>query len=151
MPVRQPDPVQEPRLSYLIGRLDRVLRKQIEEAVKPHGLTVPQYTTLSVLRRHRGLSNAQLARRALTTPQSMSEVISALERGGLISREADPSHGRIIRTELTRAGVAVLDECEPLITEIESRMLAELTGGDRDRLPRMLRSCVRMLGAGSEG
>ena len=34
----------------------------------------------------------------------------------------------------------------PRITEIEARMLAELTGGDRARLLRMLRSCVRMLG-----
>ncbi|GAA0630711.1 hypothetical protein GCM10010174_59190 [Kutzneria viridogrisea] len=137
-------------MSYLIGRLDRALRRQIEQAVKPHGLTVPQYTTLSVLRRHRGLSNAQLARRALTTPQSMSEVITALERGGLISREADPGHGRIIRTELTPAGVAVLDRCEPLITEIENRMMAELAGSDRDRLPQFLRSCVRMLASGAE-
>ena len=65
--------------------MDAAQAKQIEEAVKPRGLTVPQYTTLSVLRRHSGLSNAQLARRSLTTPQSMSEVIAALERNGLIS------------------------------------------------------------------
>ena len=146
----QPQPSQEPRLSYLVGRLDRALRLRIEEAVKPHGLTVPQYTTLSVLQRQSGLSNAQLARRAMTTPQSMSEVIAALDRAGLIRREADPAHGRIIRTGLTAAGEAVLAECEPLITNIESQMLAELSNGDRDRLPVILRSCVRTLSSGSE-
>ena len=145
-----PQQAPEPRLSYLVGRLDRALRLLIEDAVRPHGLTVPQYTTLSVLQRQTGLSNAQLARRAMTTPQSMSEVIAALTKAGLIRREADPAHGRIMRTELTPAGQAVLDKCEPLINEIEARMLAELTVSDRDRLPSLLRSCVHMLSSGSE-
>ena len=145
-----PQQAPEPRLSYLVGRLDRALRLLIEDAVRPHGLTVPQYTALSVLQRQTGLSNAQLARRAMTTPQSMSEVIAALTKAGLIRREADPAHGRIMRTELTPAGQDVLARCEPLISEIESRMLAELSVGDRDRLPLLLRSCVRMLNSGSE-
>jgi hypothetical protein len=55
-----------------------------------------------------------------------------------------------MRTELTPAGEAVLDKCEPLINEIEARMLAELSTGDRDRLPLLLRSCVHMLSSGSE-
>ena len=42
--------------------------------MKPYGLTTLQYTTLSVLGRRGELSNAQLARRAYMTPQSMSEV-----------------------------------------------------------------------------
>jgi DNA-binding MarR family transcriptional regulator len=145
-----PQQAPEPRLSYLVGRLDRALRLRIEEAVKPHGLTVPQYTTLSVLHRQTGLSNAQLARHAMTTPQSMSEVLAALTRARLIRREADPTHGRIMRTELTDAGVAVLKECEPLIDEIESLMLAELSHDDRDRLPPALRSCLRMLSSDSQ-
>jgi DNA-binding MarR family transcriptional regulator len=145
-----PQQAQEPRLSYLVGRLDRALRLLIEDAVRPHGLTVPQYTTLSVLQRQTGLSNAQLARRAMTTPQSMSEVLAALTKAGLIRCEADPTHGRIMRTELSPAGEAVLARIEPLISEIETRMLAELAAGDRDRLPGLLRSCVRMLSSGSE-
>ncbi len=137
-------------MSYLVGRLDRALRLLIEDAVRPHGLTVSQYTALSVLQRQSGLSNAQLARRAMTTPQSMSEVIAALTKAGLIRREADPAHGRIMRTALTPAGLDVLARCEPLISEIESRMLAELSAGERDKLPLLLRSCVRMLNSGSE-
>ena len=50
--------------------------------MKPYGLTTLQYTTLSVLGRRGELSNAQLARRAYMTPQSMSEVIDALEKKG---------------------------------------------------------------------
>jgi DNA-binding MarR family transcriptional regulator len=71
--------VTQPRVAYLIGRLDRVLRRQLDEALRPHGLTTPQYTTLSVLRAREGLSNAWLARRSLMAPQWVSEVLAALE------------------------------------------------------------------------
>ena len=40
----------EPRLSYVIGRLDRVLRRRLSAAIEPIGLTLPAYTALSVLR-----------------------------------------------------------------------------------------------------
>ena len=69
----------EPRVSYVVARLERALRVEINERIKPHGLTTLQYTTLSILARGGELSNAQLARRAYMTPQSMSEVLEALE------------------------------------------------------------------------
>jgi hypothetical protein len=57
-------PSAEPRISYIIGRLeDRALSLAVEERVAEHGLTLLQYTALSVLRLRSGLSNAQLARR----------------------------------------------------------------------------------------
>ena len=99
----------EPRLSYLIGRLDRVLRRRLSAAVEPAGLTLPAYTALSVLRVQDGLSNARLARRSLVTPQSMSEVLALLVEQGYVRRLAEPGHGRVIRTELTKAGSRALE------------------------------------------
>ena len=55
----------QPTLLYLVGRMDRVVRRAIDDVVKAHGLSVNQYTTLSVLDHRSGLSNAQLARRSL--------------------------------------------------------------------------------------
>ena len=138
----------EPRLSYLVGRLERVLRRQLNEALGAHGLTISEYTTLSVLRTRGGLSNAQLARRSLITPQSMSEVLAGLVARGYVRRKADPGHGRIIRTELTASGSKALVACDEAVDEIERRMLLELDAQDGKRLIASLTSCVRMLGGG---
>jgi DNA-binding MarR family transcriptional regulator len=138
----------QPRLSYLIGRLERALRRQLDEGVRPHGLTTQQYTALSVLRARSGLSNAQLARRSLMTPQSMSEVIGTLGSKGFVRREADPTHGRIIRTELTPTGAAALAACDKVVDQIEEQVLRELTARDRERLLGHLRRCVHAAGAG---
>ena len=66
------------------------MRFDINERVGPHGLTTAQYTTLSILERGGELSNAQLARRAYMTPQSMSEMLEALEAKGIGGAHAAP-------------------------------------------------------------
>ena len=39
----------EPRISYVVARLDRAVRAAIGKRVEPYGLTTSQYTTLSIL------------------------------------------------------------------------------------------------------
>ena len=114
-----------PHISYVIARLERALRKEIGRLVGPRGLSVAQYTTLSILRSRSGLSNAQLARRLWVTPQSMNEVISALERAGLIERVPDTANRRILRTALTPTGRATLEACDTDILAMEQEMLGE--------------------------
>ena len=138
----------EPRISYLIGRLDRALRRSLDQVLGPQELTVRQYTTLSVLRARDGLSNAQLARRSLMTPQSMNEVLSGLVERGLVRRTPASDHGRVIRTELTAAGISALEACDEAVDRLETQMLGELDAGERATLAVGLRSCARRLGAG---
>jgi DNA-binding MarR family transcriptional regulator len=137
-----------PRVSYVVGRLDRALSLAIGARVAPHGVTLGEYVALSLLSRQTGLSNAQLARRSLVRPQSMMEVIAALERKGLIEREPDANHRRILRARVTRRGRGVLAACDSATSALEDEMLADLDDGPRDELLRALVACVRRLGAG---
>jgi len=144
----EPD-VGAPRISYVIARLERAIRKAINERAKPYGLTTLQYTTLSVLgRQGRPLSNAQLARRAYMTPQAMSEVIEALESKGLIERTRHPNHPRIYPAVLTPEGARVLALCDTAVDAFEEAMLRDLDDDQRAALARGLTSAVRALGAG---
>ncbi|WP_445151295.1 MarR family winged helix-turn-helix transcriptional regulator [Baekduia sp. Peel2402] len=138
----------KPRISYVVGRLDRALSLAVEERVAAHGLTLPQYTALSVLRMRPGLSNAQLARRTFVRPQSMMQVISKLEADGLIVRAPDANHGRILRTEITEKGREVLAACDRSVTQMEKAMLADFSREERDELRDALLTMVRALGAG---
>jgi DNA-binding MarR family transcriptional regulator len=135
----------EPRLSYVIGRLDRVLSRRLTAAVEPIGLTLPTYTALSVLRAQDGLSNAQLARRSLVTPQSMSEVLTLLVDQGYVRRRAEPGHGRVIRTELTKAGSRALERCDRAVDDVEREMLGDLDADEAMTLRGVLIRCGRAL------
>jgi DNA-binding MarR family transcriptional regulator len=139
---------QEPRISYVVARLERALRRAINERVGAYELTVLQYTTLSILG-HRGeLSNAQLARRAYMSPQAMSEVIEALEAKRLVMRSPHPSHRRVLPAVLTAKGRKVLRACDAVVDELEQEMLDGLSARDRDALRASLVSAVRALDAG---
>jgi DNA-binding MarR family transcriptional regulator len=144
-----PEEDTEPRVSYVVARLERALRQAINERVREHGLTTLQYTTLSVLGRRRGgLSNAQLARRAYVRPQSMSDVIEALERAGLIERTPHPNHRRVLPATLTPKGRRVLAMCEDAVAAMEEEMMRELSPAQRRALLQSLKTCVRSLHAG---
>ena len=139
-----------PHISYVIARLERALRKEIGRLVGPRGLSVAQYTTLSILRSRSGLSNAQLARRLWVTPQSMNEVISALERAGLIERVPDVANRRILRTALTPTGRTTLEACDADILAMEQAMLTAVPGEDHDHLVATLENCVSRIGVMSD-
>jgi DNA-binding MarR family transcriptional regulator len=143
-----PDAAAEPRLSYVVARLERAVRRAINERVSAYGLTVLQYTTLSVLGRRGALSNAQLARRAYMSPQAMSEVIDALEEKGLIVRKQHPNHRRVYPAGLTAKGRRVLATCEEAVDALEAEMLAGLDESSRVCLRTGLVSAVRNLHAG---
>ena len=46
------------RVGYLVYRLERRIRARLDDAVRAHGVTTTEYVTLSVLRRHDGMSCA---------------------------------------------------------------------------------------------
>jgi DNA-binding MarR family transcriptional regulator len=143
---RRPAPdTERPRLTYLVGRLDRALRKRIAEAVRPFGLSVSQYTVLSVLRTRGQLSNAQLASRAFITPQAMNEVVQALETQKLVTRRPDPSHGRIVQLTPTARGTETLRGCDAAVRALEKSMLADFSEAAREALRSSLSLCVEAL------
>jgi DNA-binding MarR family transcriptional regulator len=139
-----------PTFLYLVGRLDRVVRQAIASVVRTRGLSVNQYTTLSVLDHRSGLSNAQLARRALVSPQAMNEVLLTLEKRGLVRRHAHPEHGRIRPARLTAKGRSLLVACDAEVKQVDAAMLIGLSDGERTAFRAALLSGIRSLQGGLE-
>ena len=147
--VEEPTARTEPGVSYAVARLHQRILAGITERVASYGLTTLQFTTLSVLSRHGApLSTSQLARRAFMTPQSMSEVIHALERKGLIKRKPHPNHRRTLPAALTAKGRRVLAACDEAVSEFEDSMLEGFSEKDRSAFLDMVKSAVRTLAGG---
>lgn len=138
-------PVDEPRFSYAVGMLDRSIRRTLAAVLRPFGVTVPEYTVLSLIRRRDGYSNAQLARRSLVSPQAMNEVIRSLEDRDLVLREPSPAHKAIRHTYLTEEGIALLDDCDAAVDGMEAVMLEDIPQGERSRAIAMLLRCAEVL------
>jgi DNA-binding MarR family transcriptional regulator len=107
------------RTLLLVRLLQLKLYNEMVEALRLFELTPLQYMVLS-LAGHRGsLSTADLARRFHMTPQSMNEVIAALEAKKLIVRRESPDHRRILHVRLKAAGTRLLQKCDGEVDRIE--------------------------------
>jgi DNA-binding MarR family transcriptional regulator len=102
---------------------------------------------MTVLARRDGLTAAELARNSFVTAQTMMDLVSGLERRGLITRTHDPSHRRRLQISLTPKGWAFLDEYDGPVRQIEERMLADLAHDERNALRDMLNRCRAGLAA----
>ena len=122
-----------PSLLYMVKRLELAVRASIEGIVRPAGITALQYTALTVLERHDGLSAAQLARDSFVTAQSMADMVRILEKQGLIRRERNPANRRELLIHLTPAGRGLLDELAGQVRDLEERMIADLTARQVDQ------------------
>jgi DNA-binding MarR family transcriptional regulator len=93
-------------LHALIGRLKRRLRDQAHVG----DLTPSQVSVLRSLENDGPSTASSLARAEAMRPQSMSAIIAALERAGLVSGGPDPTDGRQTLLSLTDACRKWLEE-----------------------------------------
>ncbi|WP_082487397.1 MarR family winged helix-turn-helix transcriptional regulator [Leifsonia sp. Root112D2] len=126
---------------FLIKQVELAARSRLDQLSAAHGITTIQYTALTVLERHTGLIAAQLARMSFVRPQSMTQLLDALESRGLVRRVPDPSSRRQMQISLTDAARELLDRMRVAAVEIEQDMTSRLSSADVQLLGGMLQSC----------
>lgn len=133
------------RIGYLIKRVHQGFRSRMDQSLASENLTTAQYAVLAHLRESPGQSNAELARKAFVTPQTMIRIVTDLEQAGLIARTENPSHGRITPASLTAKGAQTLKRCDNRVMEIESLMLSGLSRTEVASLAKLLNNCAEQL------
>ena len=137
----------ETSLGYLLKEAASALRAAMEDALRPLGMTVTQYSCLELLAQRPGLSSSGLARGAFITRQSMGVLLQALEKDGLVERAPQAPVGKAKPTRLTPLGQRRREQASAAVRDVEDRMLAEFTAADRSEALRLLRSMVGSLRA----
>lgn len=132
-------------VGYLLKQTATALRAAMDVVLRPLELSVPQYACLKLLGRSPGQSNAELARGAFVTRQSMNQVLRGLQDRGLLTRPATAAHGRALPTQLTPDGQRVLHTASTAVAAVEQRMLTPFTPEAQQRLRHDLTACTHAL------
>lgn len=119
----------------------------MDDALRSLGITTPQYAALSAVERRAGLTNADLARAAFVTAQSMQGILANLERDGLIERQAAPENRRLLGCSLSVAGRALVARAHAAVLPVEQTFVASFGQEDVDRIADLLISCAEKLDA----
>jgi DNA-binding MarR family transcriptional regulator len=110
----------------------------MERALADLEVTPPQFSVLTMLAAYPDISNADLARLALLTPQTISVIIVNLERAGLVMRRPHAIHGRIQHLKLSDSGKALLAKCKVRTQAVERELAAGLKSSEELTIKRWL-------------
>jgi DNA-binding MarR family transcriptional regulator len=132
-----------------IRRAARVLTRIYDDALAPTGLTTAQFSLLRTLERLGPVSISALAEATGHERSTLGRNLRLLEQAGHVALGGGrDQRARIV--SLSAGGSAALLRAEPLWTEVEARVEAEL-GGERRRALVALLDEVEALGAGAPG
>lgn len=128
-------------VTIALGRAATSVERLLAQRLKPYDVTpVGMQVLISVLLTNGGPTDLKsLGEQVRVTKANVSLVLRALERGGLVVREAEPADGRRIRVRLTRKGQALVRKLVPLVRDAMEECLRPLSRRDRDELRRITR------------
>ena len=127
-------------LGYLLRQAAAAQRLRMERALADLPVTAPQFALLTMLDAYPGSSNAELARLTLLTPQTISPMVTSLERSGLLARTPHAVHGRIQQLSLSPVGAELLAQAKARVALLEQALAAPLAEDELRLVKRWLAS-----------
>lgn len=111
-------------LAALHARIEDQLERALQRA---HQLSVSEYTVIDVLARQDDfhLRMSQVSQAVVLSQSATTRLVTRLEDRGLLARYLCPTDRRGIYTELTEAGVALLNAARPTHDTALAEALAE--------------------------
>jgi DNA-binding MarR family transcriptional regulator len=92
-------------------RVQQLVLAELDELLRPHGLTFARYEALVLLTfsRNGSLPLGKMGERLQVHPTSVSSIVDRLEASGHVVRRRHPDDGRAVLAEITDAGRAVVE------------------------------------------
>ena len=139
------------RAAQMMKRILIHFRSQMDERLRPQGVTTAQLQVLKVIRDEPGGSGAQLARACYVTPQSAQALLKSLEDGGWITRTKARGNDRILAVRLTPDGKELLLTAEKAAKAIEGKLWRGVAESSIEALNGVLEQCLANLEQEAEG
>lgn len=132
-------------LCYKLNYLARLLLAQVNDEIKPHGVTQGQLPVLCCLYEDEGQTQTELSRNIQVEQPTMANTLRRMERDGLIYRVAsdrDKRQAKIFITEQTRPVVQALEFKRD---EVIARMTRHMSAEDVETFHRLLDVAMQTL------
>jgi DNA-binding MarR family transcriptional regulator len=144
MSMATPKELQESRrqAARLMKRIMLHFRAQMDEELRPYGVTKAQMQLLLAIRDAPGSSGAQLSRQCEVTPQTVQALIQRTEEGGWIVRGKDSVNDRIVTASLTPAGEELLLNVDRLVKTIEAKLWEGVPAAAIEGMIAVLEQCL---------
>lgn len=132
---REPEPLRY--TGHLIRRAQQRHAALWQEQVSAEVSSV-QYAALAVLERLPGASQSELGAELDLDRSTVADIVSRLDRRGVIERLPHDSDRRRYSLTLTKAGLAEVNRLRPLVVQANARLTNALNAGELSTLRTLL-------------
>ena len=124
----------EDNIGSILADVSRLMRRAFDQRAREIGVTRPQWTVLTTLRRHEGTNQGGLADILDVEPITLCRILDRLQDADLIERRRDPADRRVWRLFLTPKAQELLEELRPLGEEVMNLALDGIHQEEREGL-----------------
>jgi len=130
---------------HLISLAARGFARLSEARLKPLGFGVGHLPVLVALRDGQASTQRDLARFAKVEQPPMAQMLTRMERDGLIARTPDPADGRSSHIALTPSAEARLPDAVDVLLQGNREVLEGFTDAEADQLVGLLQRVIANL------
>ncbi len=126
-------------IGYNLKRVVSLVKADVAEVLAEFGLRTVTFSALSVVARHPGINQTQLAETLRIERSNLVQVVDALTSRNLVSRCKVAGDRRQYALVPTDEGRRLAARAQTAVARHEARVFAMLTGGEQEELQRLLR------------
>jgi len=137
-------------LGFLIVDSGRFVKRSLYARIANHGIRGGAWFLLRVLFQRDGLTQRELASRLGLMEPSVQEMLRAMERDGLVTRQRDEQDRRKVRIRLTERARELEPALLGIAEEVNTLMLTGLNAAEETLLKLLLRKVRETLSADAD-
>jgi DNA-binding MarR family transcriptional regulator len=128
-------------------RVQQLVLAELDDLLRPHGLTFARYEALVLLTFSRAgsLPLGKMGERLQVHPTSVTSIVDRLQQAGHVVRRPHPQDGRAVLAEITAQGRAVVEAATSDLVDARFA-LADVPGQDLRSISDLLRPVRRAAG-----
>jgi len=131
---------------HLLHRAGQCAGDIFQAELGERDLTPRQFAVLVTVAHNEGLSQTNLVDMTGIDRSTLADIVRRMLKKGLLQRRRTKEDARAYAVKLTEEGWRVLKAAEPMAKRVDDRILAVLSGAQRDRFVQDLNTIVEALG-----
>ena len=134
----------EEYLTFLLAKTSHLASTSFHSELRERGVSVGTWRILCALNECRR-SVGELAELVLLKQSTLSKTLDRLEQDGLIERQRDPKHRRLVIIGNSKKGKRLVEQLLPLAQQHERNVFSHLSDAERRKLTELLRGTIEQI------
>jgi DNA-binding MarR family transcriptional regulator len=130
-------------VSVLANRMSTQLAKVYEERF---GISIPEWRVIANLAQNKNVSVREIQARVHMDKAKVSRAAARLESVGIVEKNVNTGDRRLVELRLTRKGLRLYAEIEPLALSFERDVLSRLSAEEQDAFRATVKRLIDGLG-----